>query len=280
MHLSRQKETKEAFDRVAVSYPYTVSDLRNPRLLHRCMKRVRIALGTSTEIKDGRILDVGCGTGYFTIQLSKLYGQVVGIDLSKKMIKIAKISLKYERMREKIELVLADGEYMPVRSNTFDTVLCLDFLHHVSSVPSVVKEMVRVTVLGGKIVAVEPNYLNPLYAILCLFAKQESLKKFFVTSRRELSRLFKGVNMDNVSSKEVDYYPQLLLKLDRFPGNLYRSIDYVEELLRRQSAFSFLCSHFVIMGRKRLNRRLNSLILTSSKCAAVVMDDSKQDLET
>jgi len=263
MYHSREKETKEAFDRGAASYPYTVSDLRNPRFLHRCTKRIRIALGTSTENKDGKILDVGCGTGYFTLQLSKLYGEAVGIDLSKKMIKIAEISLKYERAREKVEFIVADGEYMPVRSNTFDTVLCLDFLHHVSNVPSVVKEMERVTTLGGKIVAIEPNYLNPLYAILCLLSKQESLKKFFVTSPRELSRLFKEVNMKNVTSKEVDYYPQLLLKLRRFPDKLYRSVNYFEELLRRQPAFSFLCSHFVITGRKRSDRI--GLILTSPK---------------
>lgn len=248
--LKSKTETKKIFDESAGAYPYTIADLEEPRFYRRCMKRMQIALGSMNGSKNNKILDVGCGTAYFTFLLSKLYRQVVGIDLSKAMIKTAKRSLKYEGIGREIELVLADGEHLPFKNNTFNAVLCLDLLHHVSDVPSVIGEMVRVAMLDGKIVAIEPNFLNPLYAILCLVANQESFQGFLRSSQRELNQFFQENSLNNIRLKEVDFYPQLSLKLRPFPEKLSRFLDYLEEVLRRQPAFSFLCGHFAIRGKK------------------------------
>jgi len=249
--LKSKRRMKKFFDQTAGAYPYTVADLREPRFYRHCMKRMRIALGTTNGSENSKILDIGCGTAYFTFLLSKLNKQVIGIDLSKSMIKIGKRSLTYERTESKIELVLADGEHLPFKNNTFDIVFCLDFLHHVSNVSPVIREMARVAILDGKIVAIEPNFLNPLYAILCLVRNEESFERFLKASRRELGKLFKESNMDNITAKTLDFYPQLFLKLSSFPDELSRFLDYLEELLRRQPAFSFLSSHFAITGRKK-----------------------------
>jgi len=248
--LKTKDETREIFDRSASRYPYTIADLKEPRFYRRCMKRMQIALGTMKTSEGYRVLDVGCGTAYFTFLLSKPYKQVVGIDFSKSMMKIAKRSLKGEEAVENIELVLADGKHLPFRNNTFNAVLCLDFLHHLSHVSPAINEMTRVAMLGGKIVAMEPNFLNPLYAIMSLVVNQESLEGFLRSSQGELSRLFQESNLGNIIVKELDLFPQLFLKLRPFPEWLSRFLDRLEELLGNQPTFLFLSSHFAITGKK------------------------------
>lgn len=241
---------KKAFNRSATKYPYTIVDLKKPQFYRRCMKRIKIALGAVTEKKTGRILDVGCGTAYFTYMLSKFYTQIVGIDLSENMIQIAKNSLKYSRMRGKIEFVIADGEYLPFKTNTFNVVLCLDFLHHVPDVASIIGEMVRAAIYGGKVIAIEPNFLNPFYVVFCLLVSEESLSKFIRASRRGLRTLFQESNMKDVAIREIDFIPLFFMKLTPFPNILFRLLEYLEKKFGRHPSFSFFSSHFTITGIK------------------------------
>lgn len=66
-----------------------------------------------------RILDLGCGTGYFTRQLAERYpeSQVTGADLSRGMIEHARRISK-----EGIDWVTADAEQLPFVDGAFDVV--------------------------------------------------------------------------------------------------------------------------------------------------------------
>src|SRR5690554_353842 len=44
--------------------------------------------------KEMKILDVGCGTGNFSVKLAEMGCKVVGIDLSEKMLNIARAKIK------------------------------------------------------------------------------------------------------------------------------------------------------------------------------------------
>jgi len=250
--LKSGKEKKTIYERMAVTYPYTVADLKVPRFYRRSMKRMQIALGEKIESEDSKILDVGCGTAYFTSLLSKRFQQVVGIDLSRTMIKIGRRGLTHEEAGGKIQLVVGDGEHLPFRENSFSFVLCTDFLHHVTNVQLIIREMARVAVAGGKIVTTEPNMLSPWYAILCLIRREEeSFKGFFECSMWRLAKFFKQSNLDNIRVREIDFYPQLFLKLRPFPEKLSMFLDYIEELARRQRVSFIFCSHFSIVGKKK-----------------------------
>ncbi len=62
----------------------------------------------------------------------------------------------YEYMPEPLPLffnrVIAPAEHLPFASNTFDVVFCRSTLHHLSRLNYAIKEMVRVTRQGGRIV--------------------------------------------------------------------------------------------------------------------------------
>lgn len=93
----------------------------------------------SRELKDCRlILDVGVGTGRFAKPLSDEGFEVIGIDLSRKMISKAKL-------KGVGDVILADARYLPFENDTFDGSIIVHVFHLLPDWQSVVHEMSRVT---------------------------------------------------------------------------------------------------------------------------------------
>lgn len=89
---------------------------------------------------EGRVLDVGCGTGWFTRQLAALPGlQVTGIDLDAD-------SLAFARSRDaRSTYLLADALALPFADNSFDQVFSVAALCFTTDWQKAVSEIVRVT---------------------------------------------------------------------------------------------------------------------------------------
>ncbi len=93
----------------------------------------------SVELGDCcTILDVGVGTGRFAKPLSNLGFEIVGIDLSRKMM----LKAKQKGVRN---LILADAHNMPFKDETFDASIIIHVLHLLPDWLSVAREMGRVT---------------------------------------------------------------------------------------------------------------------------------------
>jgi len=93
------------------------------------------------------VLDVGAGTGRISIPLLERGLDVIGCDLSSKMLM---------RLREKFpaaRIAQADASYLPFPSAHFEFVLTVHILHLIPSWRDVLREIWRVLVPGG-------TYLN------------------------------------------------------------------------------------------------------------------------
>ena len=77
--------------------------------------------------------------------------EVYGIDSSKDMIKQAK------QRKIAVKLKICDAENITFLDNSFDITLSTRFIQHIPQYKSVIKEMVRVTKPGGKIIIDFPN---------------------------------------------------------------------------------------------------------------------------
>lgn len=123
----------------------------------------RLPLYLEVGIKDaGLILDVGCGSGAVTRDIAHLSkGQLIGIDGSADILKVAKNVLKDS---ENIELHISSAETIPYKDNTFDIVTSNLFFMWVDKPQIVINEMTRVTKPGGIVLAsLEPDYGGKLH---------------------------------------------------------------------------------------------------------------------
>lgn len=118
----------------------------------------RLPLYLKVGVNDAAfLLDVGCGSGFVTRDISKLTkGKVIAIDGSDSLLKVAQHILTDYR---NTILCKADAQQLCFAANTFDIVTCNLLLMWADNPQTVVCEMARVVKPGGKILAsLEPDY--------------------------------------------------------------------------------------------------------------------------
>jgi len=83
------------------------------------------------DVSERSVLDVGCGNGRHVVELAKKASVVVGVDLSKRLIKIAKGRIKRLGLAHRAMLVVSDALFLPFRRASFDVVVCIAVVHHI-----------------------------------------------------------------------------------------------------------------------------------------------------
>jgi ubiquinone/menaquinone biosynthesis C-methylase UbiE len=105
-----------------------------------------------------RILEIGCGRGDFGKILSAAGARsVVLADFSPRAVAVAR-----ERVGTSsgCAFITADIERLPFPDGAFDLVCSFETIEHVPSPGAAVRELVRVTRVGGRLVITSPNYLG------------------------------------------------------------------------------------------------------------------------
>jgi SAM-dependent methyltransferase len=103
-----------------------------------------------------RMLDVGCGSAWSTLLLSRSGFKAVGMDVGIK---------GFETPRGEPPLVGGDALSLPFRDASFDAVACHETLEHVPHPERALLEMQRVLRPGGTLLVCGPNLLS-LYSSL------------------------------------------------------------------------------------------------------------------
>ncbi|MBI5887069.1 MAG: methyltransferase domain-containing protein [Deltaproteobacteria bacterium] len=95
-------------------------------------------------------LDLGCGTGIYSIELAKRGMDVTGVDDSQEMLDRARIKAKAEGVR--IRFLKADAMALPFPDASFDIVLSVAALCFMEDPHAALMEMRRVLRPGGRVV--------------------------------------------------------------------------------------------------------------------------------
>lgn len=123
-----------------------------------------------------RVLEVGCGYGYFTARLDKVC-DVCGIDIDAGKLHHNPVSKTY----------VMDAARMDFADNSFDVVYCHQTLHLAAEMDAIVREMKRVS--KGHIVIVEPNTLNPFSLMAGVLVRSEKhALRFSLDFMRQVAR--------------------------------------------------------------------------------------------
>jgi ubiquinone/menaquinone biosynthesis C-methylase UbiE len=86
-----------------------------------------------------QLLEVGVGTGRFATWLAQKGFEVVGIDLSKQMLKKAKE--KKSRLNVNVSLIRADVHFLPFKKGVFDEGICINVIDHFDDIDGFLKQV-------------------------------------------------------------------------------------------------------------------------------------------
>ncbi len=164
------------------------------------------------DVNGKNILDIGCGYGFTSVKLAKNGGVVTSIDISPKMIELAKKNAEFNDVGGSITFTLMSAQDMKFDDESFDYVVGFGVLHHLNLELSK-KEIHRVLKPNGKAMFIEPRIpLKFLIFIRSLFPNKclESPGGSQLTDK-EIN--YFGSNFKKIN---INYF-LFLKKLTRFP---------------------------------------------------------------
>ena len=132
----------------------------------------------------GYCIDLGCGNGRNFKLFKTLNNKLIGFDNSIEFLKIAKSNLndinQYSKSdADKIQLILGDLEYIPIKAKAINNIFSIATLHHIKG-----KEERQETILNLHDLMKENDFL-----LLTVWRRwQKKLKKYFIIDK--LKRLF------------------------------------------------------------------------------------------
>lgn len=149
-------------------------------------------------VAGNKILEIGCGTGYLLERLVSSDRSVVGLDISKGMIKRAAKRLH----GPKVSLLQGDYYRLPFPVESFDCVVATFTLTHAPDLKPVLEETAKVLVPGGRLIVVDvgpsrtpcigSRLMTKAWELLGDYVRDETkdleLAGFKIINRRELSK--------------------------------------------------------------------------------------------
>lgn len=119
-------------------------------LLSDHLKRMQARAIESLALPGGaHVLDLGCGPGRCLEALAQAGLRAVGGDLSPRMVQAARAR------HASVTLLSADA--LPLRSGSFDGVVCTNSFHHYPDPGAALREIRRVLRPGGRLVLIDPS---------------------------------------------------------------------------------------------------------------------------
>tara|TARA_Y100000310_G_C20675999_1_gene813059 strand:- start:641 stop:1357 length:717 start_codon:yes stop_codon:yes gene_type:complete len=113
--------------------------------------REKLCLKLLDATPGEKVLDVGCGLGYFLLTLAKKGVDCYGIDTSPE-------SLDYVREHITPNVKTGSCTSIPYEENTFDKILFCEVIEHVADDDAALQEIRRVLKPGGRLVVSTPGF--------------------------------------------------------------------------------------------------------------------------
>jgi len=117
----------------------------------------RMLLDLLQPVQGETILDIGCGTGIFTLDMLALGPRIVGLEISRPMLLRARPKVK----GLPFDPLIGNMMFLPFADEVFDKTVSMTALEFVADAHRAVREMFRVTQKGGTVVVTTLNSLSP-----------------------------------------------------------------------------------------------------------------------
>ena len=163
--------------------------------LHTLLDPLRVPYFRSTLERvlpsGGRVLDVGCGGGFVSRELTSAGFDVVGVDISH-----AAVTAAGEVGAGMV--VAGEGEHLPFGDGQFDAVVCTEVLEHVRTPAQVLSEIGRVLRVGGALLFSTPHRTRLSRFVLIDLAQRFPPTRVLPASLHEWDRLIRPDELERM----------------------------------------------------------------------------------
>jgi SAM-dependent methyltransferase len=204
----------------------------------------------------GHILENGCGVGMYLEHLSKLGGEVIGLEFDFERAARARINSP--------RVLNAAGEFLPLPDSTFDLILSHEVIEHVQDDRAAIREMIRVLRPGGRVTLFCPNrgypfethgiywkgkyhFGNKLFVNYLPRALRDKLAPHVrVYSKGDLQKLFDGLPVRFIEQTIIfGAYDNIIARF----GSLGKVLRHILQFLEKTPLKIFGLSHFWVIER-------------------------------
>jgi SAM-dependent methyltransferase len=116
------------------------------------MGDAQLAVGLSGTGSGDRVVDIGCGPGTAVRYAARLGATVTGVDPAPIMLRVARL---LTRRRARVRYVEGVAEAIPLSEGSASVVWSIATVHHWSDIDAGLREVRRVLLPGGRLVAME-----------------------------------------------------------------------------------------------------------------------------
>lgn len=163
---------------------YSIKDLSSFLIQQR--KDYVLGYVDSLNLKRGaRILDAGCGAGLTSLELLKKGFVVVGIDVSKNMVDLARKNCAKVGLKGKATFQVGDVEALSFEDDSFDAVIGMGLIEYLKWDRWALQEIYRVLKPDGFLIVTVPNKIRLSYLLDPIY--------FFSLVKQETSSILKKV---------------------------------------------------------------------------------------
>jgi ubiquinone/menaquinone biosynthesis C-methylase UbiE len=149
------------------------------------------------EVKDGaKVLETSIGTGW-NVKVLPVNALFFGLDISRGMLSACKKNAK--KWKRPMELFQGNAEFLPFKSESFDSVFHVGGINFFNDRQRGVTEMIRVAKAGTKIVIIDETEKR----VADQYRKMPFVKGYFTEKDVERSRLIAPVDLVPSDMREI-----------------------------------------------------------------------------
>lgn len=197
-----------------------------PALAYFRRRKIETALALGSFPPGSTILEVGCGTGDYTLLLARMGFRMVGVDLSPTSIRVAKEKASILGLSD-VAFIVSDAEALTgISDNAVGGVVSFSTLRYVPGLEQALRAVWRVLKPEGRAVLDFPNRFCPWFTLLKNRFGVETHIHDHQYSTREIVTLMLRVGFQEVAARRILFTPYIL------PARLlplFKCIDWIGE---------------------------------------------------
>jgi ubiquinone/menaquinone biosynthesis C-methylase UbiE len=165
-HLHQQEKVNAYFQAQSSYWKDIYADRGVQAEIYRMRQAVILAWIDDLTLAPGsRVLEVGCGAGFLSVELAKRGLHVHAIDSTESMVELTRQHSEECGITELLSVGIGDVYALAFEDDSFDLVIAVGVLPWLAQPELAIREMARVTVQGNHIILTADNQKRLIYLL-------------------------------------------------------------------------------------------------------------------